>query len=596
MSSAKNPAPHPGFLDFHLEVGRGWDRRYPVRITSPAGDTQVEMQFPFTPDELEIQLLQIETVLLRSGQKRRVLPSSQQKAVQKFGETLFDAALPDDAKGLYHQSRREAELSGKGLRLKLRVDAPELAALPWEFLYDARHAQFVGLSTSTPIVRNLGVTQAVSPLRVEAPLRVLGMIASPKGLDALDVANERQRVEEALADMHAQGIVELQWLEGQTWRDLQRAIRQGEFHVFHFIGHGGFDENADEGLIALADDAGDPYYLRATDLAMLLPDEEALRLVVLNSCDGARGGAVDVFSSTASILVRGGVPAVLAMQYEITDRAAIEFSRVFYEAIADGTPVDAAVSQGRQAVRLAIPGSLEWATPMLYLRAPDGVLFDVGPTAPPVPATPAPVTPAPPPEPVSTSDSAGGGEATSGWDKVRSIWTSIPQAVKAITGLLTAVTALLSLLAAAELPPFDSTPAMGGELFDPTIEHGVTLGEGCTERGWPCEQYSEEDYPIEGLLVNFGVRLTGFNGKDIPTQWSMYNAETNEVVPLFRNQPGWPDAEFTIEADDDSGRGEIWVPLPQLEGRYFVRITLLNDRGTELDRLDTDQFDGTSPG
>ena len=39
--------------------------------------------------------------------------------------------------------------------------------------------------------------------------------------------------------------------------------------------------------------------------------------------------------------------------------------------------MDAAVGAARQAVSLAAPASLEWATPVLYLRAPDAVLFDL---------------------------------------------------------------------------------------------------------------------------------------------------------------------------------------------------------------------------
>ena len=64
--------------------------------------------------------------------------------------------------------------------------------------------------------------------------------------------------------------------------------------------------------------------------------------------------AQDVFSSTAAALVRLGSPAVVAMQYEITDRAAIEFSRYFYNSIAAGTPVDAAVARARRGMAIAI--------------------------------------------------------------------------------------------------------------------------------------------------------------------------------------------------------------------------------------------------
>jgi hypothetical protein len=70
------------------------------------------------------------------------------------------------------------------------------------------------------------------------------------------------------------------------------------------------------------------------------------------------------------------------MQFEITDEAAIKFASEFYLAIADGYPVDAAVGEGRKAI-FSANNDLEWATPVLYMRAEDGRIFDV--TAPPIP-------------------------------------------------------------------------------------------------------------------------------------------------------------------------------------------------------------------
>jgi tetratricopeptide (TPR) repeat protein len=113
-----------------------------------------------------------------------------------------------------------------------------------------------------------------------------------------------------------------------------------------------------------------------------------LRLVFLNSCEGARGSESDAFSSTAATLVRRGVPAVVAMQYEITDAAAIEFSRDFYEALADSLPVDAAVTEARAAV--SMESMLEWGTPVLYMHSPDGRVFDI--STPASRAQPAPET------------------------------------------------------------------------------------------------------------------------------------------------------------------------------------------------------------
>jgi hypothetical protein len=165
-------------------------------------------------------------------------------------------------------------------------------------------------------------------------------------------------------------------------------MRGGPWQIFHFVGHGGFDRNSDEGFIALADENGLSDALYATQLAMLLADHRSMRLVVLNTCEGARGGERDIFSSTSSILVRRGMAAVLAMQYAITDQAAIEFARGFYETLAEGWPVDAAVAEARKAVSLALPGSVEWATPVLHMSAPNGIIFDLSTDQPVAPADP----------------------------------------------------------------------------------------------------------------------------------------------------------------------------------------------------------------
>ena len=380
MESLGNQSTDWGYLDFELEIGAGSGRRYPVTvIQSVAGEAREVMHFPFDDLALENQLLILQNVLLRSGGRRRRVPLSEEQAVQRFGQALFEALFIGEVRSRYAVSQQEAFSQGKGLRLKLRIQSSALAALPWEFLYDPGQGEYVCLSSNTPIVRYLELPRPPQPLTVTPPLRILGMIASPENLGDLDVEREQQRVERATERVRASGNVTLTWLEGQTWQDLQRAMRRGPWHVFHFIGHGGYDSNVDEGLIALTDEDGQAHYLSSTQLGLLLTDHHPLRLVVLNACEGARGGKRDIFSSTAATLVRRGVPAVLAMQYDITDQAAIELSRAFYEAIADGLPVDTAVGEARKAISLGIVNTLEWGTPVLYMRAPDGVLFSVVP-------------------------------------------------------------------------------------------------------------------------------------------------------------------------------------------------------------------------
>jgi hypothetical protein len=149
---------------------------------------------------------------------------------------------------------------------------------------------------------------------------------------------------------------------------------------------------------------------------------------VLNSCEGAKGSDTNIFSSTSSILMRRGVPAVVAMQYEITDRAAIEFSQVFYEDIAHGLAVDTAVTEARKAISMSMGSSLEWGTPVLHMRAPDGVLFDIRGTPQPVarvePAPTPPTAPpiAPPIAPTPSSLSAPAGKSWRFWERHPARW------------------------------------------------------------------------------------------------------------------------------------------------------------------------------
>jgi formylglycine-generating enzyme required for sulfatase activity len=402
--AGNSPQPrHSDYLDFELEIGEGQGRDYPVAILhSPAGEARETMRFPFDELALDLRLSKLQIALLRSGGKHRRAPTEEEQAVQDLGKALFDALFQGELRSCYDVSLREAAQQERGLRLKLRIRPPELNALPWEFLYDPRQAEYVCLSRQTPIVRYLESPRPIRPITVSPPLRILGMVASPQDLPPLDVEREKQRVEQAVQEMQARGLVELQWLPGQTWRDLQRATWGGPWHVFHFVGHGGFDLQADEGFVALADSTGHRHCLSATRLGRLLADISALRLVLLNSCEGARGGDRDVFSSTASILVRRGIPAVLAMQYEITDRAAVELARAFYEALAYGMAVDEAVVVARKSISLAVSNTMEWGTPVLYMRTPDGVLFQMT-ERPPAMAAGA-VAPAPGPAPAPQVD------------------------------------------------------------------------------------------------------------------------------------------------------------------------------------------------
>jgi hypothetical protein len=176
----------------------------------------------------------------------------------------------------------------------------------------------------------------------------------------------------------SRGQLILKRLDSPTLDNLRRYLRDFEPHVLHFVGHGDFDTGLKEGVVLFQDADGRGQLVSAEMLATLVGNCPSLQLVTLNSCDGARTEATDVFAGTAQRLVQQGVPAVVAMQFPVTDKAAIVFANEFYGALSGGYSVDAALGEARVAMQGA-GSELEWGTPVLYMRSPEGRLFDVEP-------------------------------------------------------------------------------------------------------------------------------------------------------------------------------------------------------------------------
>ena len=300
------------------------------------------------------------------------------EAARELGGKLFEAIFSGEVRACIRSSLNEIyRQEGTGLRLKLRLqEVAELADLPWEFLFDSSLDRFIAQSNQTPIVRYVEMHERITALTVNLPLRVLVMISSPYDYARLDVERERPMLQEALEPLSKNGKVRVEWLDKATLAALQRCLRDGEYHVFHFIGHGGFDKKREEGVLVLEDEQERGWLAGAHRIGTLLHDHRSLRLAVLNCCEGARNSRTDPFAGVATTLIRQGVPAVVAMQFEITDEAAITFAHEFYTALAEGFPVDAAVAEARKAI-YAQPNDVEWGTPVLYMRSPDGVLFSI---------------------------------------------------------------------------------------------------------------------------------------------------------------------------------------------------------------------------
>jgi hypothetical protein len=360
------------YADLDLLIERS-GRNFRARVlASPVGSTTpIDFPPPIQKDKLQIFVLTVGRP--RQGVRRVDTPIEQE--VKELGGRLYRSVFREQIRDCLKESEMEARRQGHGLRLRLHLDV-SASNLPWEYLFDEAGGRFLSLSRLTPVVRYLAIDDVPKPLRLDPPLHVLGVIASPSDYPPLDVETEWARLRDALSGLVEAGVVDVELLSTATVDELLEVLQRGTYHVLHFIGHGGFRESSDEGVVLFEDGAGQSHQVTGEELGILLQDHPTLRLVVLNSCEGARGGVGDPFSGTAQSLVRRRIPAVVAMQFEITDTAALRFSRSFYGALASNYPVDAAVAESRRWIRLS-GNTFEWGTPVLYMLAPDGRLFEL---------------------------------------------------------------------------------------------------------------------------------------------------------------------------------------------------------------------------
>lgn len=391
------------YENFDIEI-QPTDGGYVVYVRGPGGQVAAPFRVPLDEQELRIMGLTV-----ARGRRTRALSSQREvDEIKAFGSRLFDGLFTGDVLETYQRSlaglRRDREA---GLRVRLRLNrVPELAQIPWEYLYDAPNRRFLALEDETPVVRYLDLPLPAGPLEVEPPLEVLVMISSPSDVTALDVDEEWTRLNEAVEDLVRAGHLRLHRLDRATVPALRWMLKEEDFHVFHFIGHGGVDPVTGHGVLYFEDEEGRADKVEAEAVAGILSAERTLRLAVLNACEGGTASAGDIYAGTAQTLVQRDVPAVIAMQFEISDEAAIALTHDFYKALAYGDPVDAALTEARRGLRWELRNELEWGTPVLYTRAHDGRLFRVEGRA-----TPPEAETLPPPLPPDEAVAEARGEA-----------------------------------------------------------------------------------------------------------------------------------------------------------------------------------------
>lgn len=381
----------PGQLQVHSE--QTW------RFIAPIG--------PIEADELRWYLEKYAIWPSKYFQKRA---AQVEKCLVEWGRVLHDAALPakyttdvmnawariDDHAGRRFSVQVDAAIDADAPAAEVdaaREAATVLLGLPWELLHDRDGFLFQG-ARPTPVRRRLPGTRGFDALVVATPIRILLVTARPED-DACGYIDHRVSAIPLVEAMEAlPGLVRMHVLSPPTLpalrTELDRARRAlAPYHVVHFDGHGVYDRRVGLGGLCFEDpddiaklDQRRHQTVFTNKLGELLR-QHRIPLVFLEACQTAQ--AEKASESVASELLKVGVASVVAMSHSVLVETARRFVAAFYEALARGARVGAAMLEGQRKLsedtargRVFGVGELrleDWFVPVLFQEKDDPQLF-----------------------------------------------------------------------------------------------------------------------------------------------------------------------------------------------------------------------------
>ena len=114
-----------------------------------------------------------------------------------------------------------------------------------------------------------------------------------------------------------------------------QALLSESYDIVDFSGH------ADADFLVFATADNQPSEIPTSAVGELIARYASVKCVVLNACEAVKSLTVPISSRT------------IGMEESIPDKAAIEFSRGFYDALGAGKSIDIAYSEGVSAMKLA---------------------------------------------------------------------------------------------------------------------------------------------------------------------------------------------------------------------------------------------------
>ena len=340
------------------------------------GSYAVEFRYSQPDSETDIRLGQGRLALAQIDlEELRSLAFDTQAYSQALTQGLFaDLAV----QAAFAQARSNAQTQDVPLRLRLLTgpSAPELHGLRWEMLLDPQD------NTSLCTSENLFFSRYLSSLdwrpvrpRPKGELRALVVVSNPANLAEyklapVDVEGELERAIQSLKN------IPVTTLPGKTLAHasldkLLACMREG-YDILYLVCHGALIK--EEPWLWLEDETGQVARVCGTDLTIRLKElQQRPSLVVLASCQSAAPGAGDGLSALGPRLAEAGIPAVIAMQGNITMQTVAEFMPIFFEQLLRDGQIDRALAVARGVVRDRADA---WM-PALFMRLKNGRIWYV---------------------------------------------------------------------------------------------------------------------------------------------------------------------------------------------------------------------------
>ncbi|HEX9975001.1 MAG TPA: CHAT domain-containing protein, partial [bacterium] len=277
---------------------------------------------------------------------------------------------------------QNATSSNEFFHVNLTFPDAEILNLPWGIATDPISKRPLNEHPQIFISKNsLPKKPAIKPA-TPGPLKILVMIASPKNLSTkgrLNFEDEERQIIQAFEPLFKSGAVQIDFTDDGSLDALRRKVKQNDYHILHFSGHGYFDEKKSTGLLLLEN----PLNLQSRPATALefaeaiLKEKHTIPLVMLSACQTAQAKFEQGIAGVTGTLLQKGIPAVVSMGMSIADKYASRFAAHFYQGIAGKQSLAEAFSAARQEIKneeaqeiqqrnlKTIP--LQWIIPNLYL-------------------------------------------------------------------------------------------------------------------------------------------------------------------------------------------------------------------------------------